>query len=86
MARDFTVYMDVSRLSSETTITLQEAIVPQVNGLLPVDDGMIPVIPQEPKTLHIVENIPFIQQINGPASLKNTFVSYKINAGNKDLE
>jgi len=82
MARDFTIYCDQSRLFGvykSTAYVANKPVSETATELATVPQGN-----NEPSYLAIIPigttylNIPFIQQVNGPVSLKNTFTPYKL--------
>jgi hypothetical protein len=82
MSRDFTIYCDQSRLFGLYKTRAYVAVKP-VNETQ-TELSTIPQGNNEPSFLAIIPkdelylNIPFIQQVNGPVSLKNTFTPYKL--------
>jgi hypothetical protein len=85
MARDFTIPMDSSRLSGTIDINVSYmATVPNGTGsYLSTVSGAVLFIPIIQMSSSTPSNIPYVQQVNGPVSLKNTGITYKLSNGGK---
>lgn len=83
MARDFTIPMDYSRLSGTIDINISYmATIPNgTSSYISTVSGAVLFMPTIYMSSSTPSNIPFIQQINGPVSLKNTGLTYKLSNG-----
>lgn len=85
MARDFIIPMDSSRLSGtiDINVSYMATISYDTGSYISTLSGAVLYLPTIHMSSSTPSNIPYIQQVNGPVSLKNTSVTYKTSNGGK---
>jgi len=85
MARDFTIPMDSSRLSGtiDIDVSYMATVLNGTGSYLSTVSGAVLFMPTIHMSSSTPSNIPYVQQVNGPVSLKNTGITYKLSNGGK---
>ncbi len=85
MSRNFVIQMDASRLSGtiDVTVNYMATATSGSSNYISTVSGALVFMPIIQTSSSVPSNIPFIQQVNGPVSLKNTSIAYKLYNGGK---